>query len=115
MKKDLLDEYCQIHDYINKLNDKIEFIKYETKIKIYFTNSKVEKDKILNNFKKQIDSIKNNQILRNKYRKLKKRQEDIKKILLNNDNTNINNIPNTISNTIDEMINKYRNIHIPSK
>lgn len=86
-KSELLDEYCKIHDDLNKLRDRIELVKQETQIKLYFCKNNREKNEVLLYHKKQLNNIKNNKKIKENYKLLKNKQDQIKIILID-DNKN---------------------------
>lgn len=100
-KAELLDEYCNIHDDLNKLRDKIELLKQEARIKFSFCRTDREKKKILDHYKKQLNCIKNDTKLKETYKSLKYKQDEIKKILIDD---------NKIYYITSYKFNNYKNI-----
>ncbi len=98
-KIELLDEYCQIYDDINKLKFKFESIKQELRNNISLSKTEKEKEKYINIYKKQLFCIKNNIYLKKIYKNLISRQNEIKKILVDN-----NKVYNITKYKIRDMI-----------
>ncbi|ARF09253.1 hypothetical protein Catovirus_2_202 [Catovirus CTV1] len=107
-KADLLDEYCRIHDQINKLRDRVELLKQETKIKLYYCKSNRKKQKVMNLYKKYLSEIKNDSKLKENYKSLKYRQDQIRKILV--DDNNDHKKSKNLGKNIGYLLQKYKNL-----
>jgi len=79
----LLDQYCDITREIEQLRNKVLIIKLFAEEKIKKTTSNKEKEKIFKKFKKDINAIQNDKIIKNKYKELKSSQKRIYNELLN--------------------------------
>jgi hypothetical protein len=125
LKSLLLDQYCEIHDEINKMKNTINNIKYETKVKLQYSRSEKEKDNIMNSFREGIDKIRKDIKFKKKYSDYKFKQLEIKQILTfeNIDtDTNISIMSNNfdmnnyccdfINKNLYELLNKYKNNRI---
>lgn len=90
-RNEILDEYCEIHEKLIRLNDRIEKLKIDTYTKINNVSSYDEKIEVINNFKKQVNLIKTDSELKKKYSELIKRYQYLRELLVNPDNSLENN------------------------
>ena len=108
MSEDTLDEYVKITKTIDNIHDKIN--RYKTNILDslkYSTSEQEQKDK-MKEFQNIIHKIKTDPIITNKYRALKKSQDELKKKLISStdfDNTSTSN--NDINKQLTELKDKY--------
>ena len=98
----LLEEYCNITRELEQLRNKIVIIKNiaEEKMERAITNK--EKDKIFKKFQKELDKVKNNNDIKNKYKTLTNRQKELHNKLSKSTSNNLQQI-NNLNNKIDEI------------
>ena len=123
----LLKDYEDIICQIEFIRNKIIILKDITENRIKNTNSEKRKTQLFTEFKIDIDEIKNNREIKQKYKDLLKKKGELKEKIYelknntnifiksnNNDNNLINNsltnnsIVNTTNNDLTELINKYQ-------
>lgn len=108
----LLNEYENIICELANIHNQINIIKDITENKIKCATSEEDKSNIFVNFKSQIDCIKNDKNIKQKYKYLQKRKIDIKNILLSEIEITDNNYETENLNSVDDdlnmMINKYK-------
>lgn len=134
----ILDEYVSVTNELKKLKEYVYELRDISLNNINNADSDEEKKMFYNKFKQDIDQIKNNKDFIKKYRSLKKKQNELIKLIeklntvdtvdnkstivnLNNNNKIKNKLINSVNNNhdisgmINEMLNKYENttIHIP--
>lgn len=98
MSEDTLDEYVKITKTIDNIHDKINKYKMNVLDSLKHSSSDKEQQDKMKDFQDIIKKIKSDPLITNKYRALKKSQDELKKKLIsssdfdnsNNSNTNIN-------------------------
>jgi len=100
MSENLLDEYVKITKTIDNIKIKLAKYKDYTENSIEKARTEEEQQNKINKFRNTIIKIKNDETINNKFKLLKKKQQEIKKQLIPE---------NDINNTIIMLINKYSN------
>ncbi len=78
----LLDEYVNVVKSIESIQNKINIYVQKVEDNIEKTSSDSERHFLIQEFKESLDKIKNDKNITEKYKKLKKRQEELKIILI---------------------------------
>lgn len=100
---DILDEYVDITNKINEICGIIEKYRYKMKKKLERANTHKKKEELLKEFHEKMLEIQNSDMITRNYRQLKKRQQEIRIILLPPDK--MSNTKNTSDvSTTDENI-----------
>jgi hypothetical protein len=126
-RNEILDEYCIIYEKLIKLNERIEKLKTDTHDKLAKVTSDDNKRIILDDFKKQVNLIKNDKKLKTKYTIMIKRFHQLRKILVSDSENNLitdisdselehsiikneseqNNITDNFETKLNELLEKY--------
>jgi len=82
---DILDEYVDITNKIREIQGIINRYRDTTRLRLELTNSESKKQIIIDKFQKKMCEVRQSDLITSTYTKLKRRQTEIRAILLPND------------------------------
>jgi len=108
MSEDTLDEYVKITRTIDNIHNKINRYKLNVIDSLKYSTSEQEHKNKMLEFQNIIQKIKSDPTITNKYRALKKSQEELKKKLINStDFDTVSSTNNDINKQLSELKEKY--------
>ena len=108
MSEDTLDEYVKITRTIDNIHNKINRYKLNVMDSLKYSTSEQEQKDKMKEFQNIVKKIKSDPSITNKYRALKKSQEELKKKLISStDFDNTSSVNNDINKQLLELKEKY--------
>lgn len=106
MSAEILDEYVDICIAIRNMWEAIGEYKKSVQYNLESCSTDIEKKEIENDFKKKISLISSNSLITTKYKSLKKRKVELRKLLLPKDSTQIDKCLTNLKIKYSKNINK---------
>jgi DNA repair ATPase RecN len=82
---DILDEYVDVTNKIREIQGILNRYREETRMRLERTRSETKRQEIIDNFQIKMRKIRKSDLITSRYKKLKRRQEEIRAILLPNE------------------------------
>jgi hypothetical protein len=82
---DILDEYVDVTNKIKEIQGILNRYREDTRIRLDKTDTEEKKEELVLKFQKKMRQIKKSDLITSRYRKLKKRQAEIRAMLLPDD------------------------------
>ena len=110
---DILDEYVDVTNKIREIQGILNSYREETRMKLEKTKTEARRQEIIQKFQIKMREIRKSDLITSRYKKLKRRQAEIRTILLPTDSDSEDSDVSDSDNSDDSMGSELSNSDIP--